>query len=35
MNKIPTREKTIDIKNLAIGYSSKRNKKIVAENMNA
>ncbi|KAA6317030.1 iron complex transport system ATP-binding protein, partial [termite gut metagenome] len=29
------RENTIDIKNLTIGYSSKKNKKIVAENINS
>lgn len=28
------REKTIDIKNLTIGYTSKRNKKVVAEDIN-
>ena len=29
------REKTIEIRNLSIGYSSKKNKKIVAENINS
>ncbi|KAA6336586.1 iron complex transport system ATP-binding protein [termite gut metagenome] len=30
-----TREKTIDIKNLTIGYSSKKNEKVVAEHINS